>query len=147
MSVETKIKKALNDIVTKSIKSKEQVSTIIIGENDNKPKSEVENIELDLSLLQNNLKSEFKNLLKILEEHKINTSEIKFTPECITNNYEEVNTIVNKIYDCLFKKAIDDSSLLNSLLSFVKDNWKISSGILLILILIFIYFKFIKKST
>ena len=133
--------------ITKSIKSKEQVSTIIIGENDNKPKSEVENIELDLPLLQNNIKSEFKNLLKILDDNKINTSEIKYKQECITANYEEFDLIVNKIYDCLFKKAVDESSLLNVLISFLKNNWKISSGILLVLILIFIYFKFIKKST
>jgi hypothetical protein len=148
MSVESQIKKALNDIVNKSIKSKELVSTIIIGENDNKPKSEIENVEIDLPLLESNIKSQFKNLLKILEENKINTDNIKYKTQCILSNYEQLDNIVNNIYNCLFKEAIDNNNILNKLFNLLKNNWKITSATVIILILIyFIYYKIIRKST
>lgn len=141
MSLEKELKESLKELIEKSVKSKEIINSIVIGENNNKPKQEKLNYELDTVLLENNINAKMNDINEIFKKHKVE-GEFKNNKLCYKNNFLSKEEIVNNLYNCLFKEYIENNS--------PKGNKKYILMLLVLLILVGLTYKgyktFIKKN-
>jgi len=153
-TIETQIKKVLQALINEFIVSKEQVTIIdysINGEeNVTKPK---EHLEIDHNLLIqkiNNNYQAFKKIIEGISNSKIN--DFTIDSKCYKENFSDIITLINSIYDCQFKKIVDNLNITKpkenfSIFKFLKTNqfYLIASIILIIFCVIVIKNNYYKK--
>ena len=153
-TIETQIKKILQSLINEFIVSKEQVTVIDFSangsENVTNPK---EHIEINHDLLMDKISKNynaFKQIIEKLSNTKIN--DFKIESKCYTENFSDIITLINSIYDCQFKKVVDNLNIIQpketfSIINFLKKNqfYLITSIILIIFCVILIKNNYYKK--
>jgi hypothetical protein len=145
-NIEFQIKKVLEALIKQFIVSKEKVTVIDFTEITQEIKPTKEHLEIDLQLLENKIKKEYNSFKSIIE--KLSNSKIKdfqIDDKCYTNNFSDINSLINSIYNCQFKKTVDNLRIVQeekkkpfNLLTFLKDYIKTHKSILLIVVVIII---------
>jgi len=111
--IEVQIKKVLEEFIKLYTISKEKVTTIDFSvENEGKVLPEKINIEIDMNALFAKISNEansFKTLIQGLSQTKI--QDFYIDNKCYNNNFSDINTLVNSIYDCQFKKIVDNLNI------------------------------------
>lgn len=155
-TIEIQIKKVLQALINENIISKEQVTVIdFTADGTEKVVPAKEHLEIDLTLIKNKIKNEYKSFKSIIE--KLSNSKIKdfeINNNCYTNNFSDMITLINSIYDCQFKKIVDNLNISEkqeesfNLMNILK---KISTYVyqyklqILIILIIIVFIKYYKK--
>lgn len=152
-TIEIQIKKVIQALINQYIISKEQVTIIdFIADGTEKVLPPKEHLEVDITSLKNKIKSEYKAFKEIIE--KLSNSKIKdfeINDTCFNYNFTDIISLINSIYDCQFKKIIDNVNIIEdtpkqsfNLLNFL-IKYKLNILIILIIISIIIWLKYYKK--
>ena len=112
-TIEIQIKKVLQALINEYIISKEKVTVIdFTADGSENIVPEKEYLEIDLKLLKNKIINEYKAFKEIIE--KLSNSKIKdfeINNNCYNNNFADNLTLINSIYDCQFKKIVDNLNI------------------------------------
>jgi hypothetical protein len=142
-TIEIQIKKVLQALVNEFVVSKENVTIIDFAADGTEKVAPIkEHLEIDLDLLKNKITKEYNSFKQIIE--KLSNSKIKdfeINNNCYTENFADIITLINSIYDCQFKKIVDnlniseqDSYTSFSILNFLKNN---KLTLLIVIIIVF----------
>ena len=152
-TIEIQLKKVLQALINENIISKEQVTVIdFAADGTEKVIPPKEHLEIDMTVLKNKIKNEyksFKDIIQKLSNSKINDFQI--SDNCYTYNFADMISLINSIYDCQFKKIVDNINISEevpkesfNLINYLKK-YKLTVLIILIFISIIIWLKYYKK--